>query len=232
MHLSTVREFTAEENSTWQEIFQAHTENRLSRIHPLFEKGLQELNMSSQNIPSIEAINRQLSTKTGFKARLVKGLEDGASFYQMLKNREFPVGNFIRDRNDLNYTPAPDIVHDLYGHIPFLMDPEYADFCQLFGERAMRHHDNPQIFVQFERLFWFTIEFGLIESSSGIQIFGSGIASSIGECEFSLSPQGPEKIPFDIKKICQQDFRVDHMQKKLFVIKNLQQLYSCLEDMP
>ena len=148
----------------------------------------------------------------------------------MLAKRLFPVGNFIRDKRDLSYTPEPDMIHDLYGHIPLLVNRDYAQFCQKIGETACRFIDDDKKFHQFERFFWFTIEFGLIKTDDGPRAFGAGIASSIGECDFALSG-GPEVIDFDIELIINQEFRIDEMQKKLFILESKSQLYGCIDEL-
>ena len=146
----------------------------------------------------------------------------------MLARREFPIGNFIRDPKDLSYTPAPDVFHDLYGHLPFFADAAYANFCADLGLRASRYLDSPTKIRQFERLFWFAVEFALLETPVGRRIFGAGIASSFGECRYALSNE-PELIPFDLHVIRAQEFKIDEFQKRLFVIKDVGQLYGCLD---
>ena len=228
--LSPPRNFTEAEQLTWADIISIQRPRRERQMHPLFMQGIAKLDMDVDRIPNLEKINRKLKSLTGWTGVLVEGLEDGASFYSMLRDRQFPIGNFIRDRGDLNYTPAPDIVHDLYGHIPFFADADYADFCQRFGALAARAAHIPEHLVQYERVFWFTIEFGLIETINGRRIFGAGIASSIGECEYALSNK-PQVVPFDLEVIRRQDFRIDQMQTKLFLLNDTRQLYGCLGEL-
>lgn len=207
-----------------------HAEKRNRQVCQLFLDGVKILGIDETQIPNLKIINPILMARSGFCGVLVDGLEEGKSFYKMLADRLFPVGNFIRDRKDLSYTPAPDIVHDLYGHLPFFTDKAYGDFCQAFGEAAMEFTDRPQLLRQFERFFWFTIEFGLIKSPLGVRVFGAGIASSTNECEYALSGK-PEVRPFDIDVIRNQEFRIDEMQKILFLIENSDQLYSSLSEL-
>lgn len=226
-----IRKFTDLENQTWREILDIQRPRRARQIHPMFMEGLKKLGMDLDHIPDLQVMNKKLMALTGWQGVLVKGLEDGPSFYDMLKRKKFPIGNFVREKRDLNYTPEPDIVHDYYGHIPFFADKTYADFNQKFGEVAMKYVSSPEKFHQFERFYWFTLEFGLIDMPAGRRIFGAGIASSIGECEYALTPKekgGPEVIPFSIEALRNQEFRIDEMQKKLFVLSNLEQLYSSL----
>ena len=150
-------------------------------------------------------------------------------FFAMLANKHFPIGGFIRDPKDLSYTPAPDVFHDLYGHIPFYTIPEYADFCENFGRCALKYKNNTQAIEEFQRLFWFTVEFALTKTKSGVRIFGAGIASSFSECAYALSNQ-PRVHAFDLEVIRQKDFRIDILQTDLYLLESPQQLYSCLAE--
>lgn len=220
--------FTAEDHDTWRIIVQKHRQARDRQVHDLFLSGIETLGISENRIPEIEDVNKVLSARSGFRGVYVKGFEDGPTFYQMLAKRTFPIGNFIRSQNDLNYTPAPDVVHDLYGHLPFYTDKTYGDFCQAYGEVATQFSDRPEILRQFERFFWFTIEFGLVKTTHGIRIFGAGIASSTGECEYALSGR-PEIRPFDVDEVRHQEYRIDEMQKVLFLLDSPDHLYRSLD---
>jgi phenylalanine-4-hydroxylase len=128
----------------------------------------------------------------------------------------------------VNYTPAPDVVHDLYGHIPFHADARYAEYCQRYGTFACEFLDDPVRLRRLERYFWFTNEFGLVETAQGRRIFGAGIASSVGECRYALSGE-PEVLPFDVERICAQEFRIDQMQPRLLVLQSPEQLSASFE---
>jgi phenylalanine-4-hydroxylase len=224
------KDFGLDGLNTWHTILHNHKSTCDTKIVDLFARGLDTLKIHEGQIPDLNEINGMLKNLTGFRGVFVKGLEEGTDFYTMLANREFPIGNFIRAKEDLSYTPEPDLIHDLYGHLPFFADKAYADFCQEFGERACRFADRPDLLRQFERFFWFTIEFGLIKTPAGVRIFGAGIASSLGECEYALSDK-PKVLPFDVDKIRKQEFRIDEMQKTLFILENLEQLYGSLPEL-
>lgn len=223
------RRYTEEDQDTWRVILHRHAMTRGQQICSTFLKGVEILGLTEERIPDLEEVNRRLESRTGFRGELVDGLEEGASFYRMLADRRFPVGNFIRARADLSYTPAPDIVHDLYGHLPFYTDRAYADFSQAFGEAACAYLDRPESLRQFERFFWFTVEFGLVKTSDGVRVFGAGIASSTGECDYALSGV-PEVLPFSIDQIRHQEFRIDQMQPRLFLIESPERLYASLPE--
>lgn len=227
-HLVPFREFSPEEHETWRLLFERQAKLREQQIDPIFSAGIRALSFTADRIPDLRLVNAQLKKLTGFSGVPVEGFEDPLSFYEMLSRREFPVGYFIRDAADLGYTPAPDIFHDLYGHLPFLANREYADFCQDLGKRTIKYAAEPERLRQWERLFWFGAEFPLIKTAQGIRIFGAGIASSFSECAYSLSDQ-PEVLNFDIEKIRSQEFSIDKMQDCIFLLENPGQLYSCLD---
>ena len=220
-----VRVFTEEDHGTWAAISAIHRKKRAGQMVPMFLRGLHALGLDGDRIPSLDEVNAKLTFLTGWKGVFVKGLEDPAGFYRLLRDKKFPIGNFVRNRKDLNYTPAPDVVHDLYGHIPFHADEDYADYCQRYGELACQFLDDKARLRRLERYFWFTNEFGLVQTPEGRRIFGAGIASSVGECSYALSDQ-PEVVPFDVERICAQEFRIDQMQKRLFVMPSIEALYE------
>jgi len=224
------RIFTKDEMGAWHTVLSKHEKTRKNQVIDIFHSGLDILKLQSEKIPQLWEINEVLEERSGFKGVYVTGLEEGNNFYPMLAKRLFPIGNFIRDKRDLSYTPEPDMIHDLYGHIPFLVNRDYAQFCQKIGEAACRFIDDDKKFHQFERFFWFTIEFGLIKTDEGPRAFGAGIASSLGECDFALSFE-PEVIDFDIELIINQEFRIDEMQKKLFILESKSQLYGCIDEL-
>lgn len=225
MHL---KKFSPVEQATWRKLFKIQTPKRELQKHGVFLNGLDILKITEEEVPNLDFVNKELLRLTGFQGVPVEGLETPRDFFAMLAERKFPVGNFIRSNDDLSYTPAPDVFHDLYGHIPFLTNLEYANFCYGFGKRAMRYAQRPDILNQFDRLFWFAVEFPLIKTSKGDRIFGSGIASSFIECEFALSRK-PKVEPFDVNIIRQTSFRIDTLQERLFILENTEQLYSCLD---
>lgn len=225
--LSEPRVFTEEEHSVWGEILRAHRPNRDRQLHPIFMEGLASLEMDSDRIPDLERVNRRLEELTGWRGVFVKGFEDPRSFYPLLAERRFPIGHFVRSRNDLSYTPEPDIVHDFYGHLPFLADPAYAEFCQALGALACEHIRDPERFREFERVFWYGVEFPLIKTPHGVRIFGAGIASSVGECAYALGTE-PVVDPFDVDVVRRTEFRIDEMQKRIFLLESPEQLYRSL----
>lgn len=224
------RAYTDQDRATWRAILSAHRQKRERQICDIFLKGVEILNLREDHLPSLDEVNAILMARTGWRGILVEGLEEGPQFYRLLADRLFPVGNFIRSPEDLSYTPAPDIVHDLYGHLPFYTDRAYAQFCEAFGIEAVKYAERRDLLRQFERFFWFTVEFGLVETPQGRRIFGAGIASSVAECDYALSDK-VEVLPFSVDAVCNQEFRIDEMQKRLFLLPNVQCLYDSLDEL-
>jgi phenylalanine-4-hydroxylase len=224
------RRFTDSDHQTWGRLYRGLADNRAQQAAPLFSEGLEQLGIGPSHIPELDAVNRKLEPLTGWKGVAVEGYEDGESFYPALARREYPIGNFIRDARDISYTPAPDVFHDLYGHLPFFANRRYADFCAEYGRLAARHLGNPSRLRLYERFFWFTVEFALIDTSAGRRIFGAGLLSSKGESDYALGTR-PHVAPFDIGTIVRQEFQIDRFQDRLFVLKDEEQLYGCLDQL-
>lgn len=222
------KKFSDSEHDTWKLLFETQVPLRDAQLHPMFSEGIKKLNFNANGVPDLNEINKKLKTLTGFEGVPVTGLEDVEHFFTLLSQRKFPIGNFIRDKGDLSYTPAPDVFHDMYGHIPFFANQAYADFCNAVGKRALELKHIPNAIEYFNRYFWFTIEFALVKTSQGKRIFGAGIASSYTECAYALSEK-PEVLPFDLKTILNQDFRIDELQKRLFILDTPEQLYKSLD---
>ena len=222
--------WTEEDHATWRELYQGTAHCRAHQAHPLFVEGLEKLAITPDKIPNVDEVNARLGDLTGFKGVFEQGFVEPKDFFVGLSQRQFPIGNFIRESKDLSYTPAPDVFHDLYGHMPFFIDPDYADYCARFGDLASKYGDDPEKLVQFDRLFWFSIEFPLITTDQGRRIFGGGILSSAGESNYALSDQ-PEVRPFDVNTIRHNAFKIDEYQKILYLLDSPAQLYGCLDEM-
>jgi phenylalanine-4-hydroxylase len=222
-----MRDFTEQEHETWRQLFSRLSDCRERLAHPMFVAGLDALGIDGRRIPGLAEVNERLHARTGWRGVPVTGLEDAKSFFQLLARREFPIGAFIRDARDLSYTPAPDVFHDMYGHLPLFADQAYADFNHRIGLAAERHLDDPLQLRRFERYYWFGLEFPLVETDRGRRIFGGGILSSFGESAYALSPE-PEVLAFDLETIRDHEYRIDIMQPRLFVLDTPETLYRSL----
>ena len=222
-------QFNAQNHETWRQLFAKQAPLREQQLAAEFSRGLKILEIDGTQIPDLAHVNKKLKQATGWRGEYVKGLVSAEIFFKMLSERRFPVGNFIREPGDASYTPAPDVFHDLYGHLPFYTNPDYANFNEQFGVTALRYINSPEILEEFQRFFWFGVEFALVKTPQGVRIFGAGIASSHAECAYALSNK-PRVQKFDLEVIRNKDYRIDIMQDDLFLLENTDQLYSSLNE--
>jgi phenylalanine-4-hydroxylase len=196
-------------------------------------------------IPRLEDVNRFLSPLTGFKARAVAGYVPAFVFFDCLRNREFPTTVTIRHGDRLDYLPEPDIFHDIAGHVPMHTDPHFAETLVRFGEcahtaaalvseirdPAERVRTLTSIFRAMARFFWFTIEFGLMRSRTGLRVYGSGLLSSFGEIEHAVVSPDVQRYPLQIEWAINQAFEIDHYQPLLFIVDSFDHLYSLVDEL-
>lgn len=227
MKSQNYRMFSQQEHQTWKTLFDNLAYCRKEQAFAIFDEGVKKLGLNANAIPDIDEVNRKLLAMTGWQGVPVEGLEQNASFFVGLSERKFPIGNFIRDARDVNYTPAPDVFHDLYGHLPFFVDRSYAKFTEEFGIRASAYRKNERALDLWGRLFWFGVEFSLVKADKGRRIFGGGILSSLGESNYSLS-QNPVVLPFSVQEIIDRPYKIDEFQKTIFCLESTEQLYNCL----
>ena len=215
-------EYTKEQHGTWELLFKNQMELLPNRACEEYLKGLQNLAFKPDRIPALSDVNATLMKTTGWSIVRVEGLVPEREFFHMLSKRLFPSTDFIRERVELLYTPAPDMFHDLFGHAAMITDPNFADFFQAMGKAGVAADEI--LLKEVQRLYWFTVEFGLIEKVDlPRRIYGSGILSSPGEVVYCLSDK-VKLHPFDVSKIIKQEFDIWHMQEELFVIESFEQL--------
>jgi phenylalanine-4-hydroxylase len=183
--------------------------------------GLEMMAFPDDKIPYLGDVGRVLGRATNWQVARVPGLLHEADFFSRLARRVFPSTDYIRPRHELDYTPAPDLFHDIFGHTPMIAHPGFSDFYQKIGEASMKARGRDR--RRLERIYWFTVEFGLIGTPDGVRIYGNGIISSYAETQYSLTTK-VEKRPFNLEKMAEQDYDVWHMQELLFVIDSFEQL--------
>ena len=179
-------------------------------------------------MPSFDAINEQLIPATGWRIVAVPGLVPDQVFFEHLANRRFPVTWWMRRPDQLDYLQEPDCFHDLYGHVPLLINPVFADYMHAYGRAALAANDANALPL-LARLYWYTVEFGLIRddaSPNGVKIYGAGIVSSKGETLYSQQSDAPNRIAFDLERVMQTQYRIDTFQKTYFVIDDFSQLFD------
>lgn len=215
--------YTAEEHATWDLLFERQAKMLPGRASNAFLRGLDVLKLSKPGIPDFEELSERLMKLTGWQVVAVPGLVPDAVFYEHLANRRFVAGNFIRRRDQLDYLQEPDVFHDVFGHVPMLTDPVFADYVVAWGKGGLRSMRYDSIH-RLARLYWYTVEFGLIEEPEGLRIYGSGIVSSRGESIFALDDPSPNRIRFDLKRVMRTEYRIDDFQQNYFVIPSFEEL--------
>lgn len=215
--------YTAEEHATWDILFGRQVKLLPGRASAAYLKGLDALRLSDGGIPNFEELSERLMKLTGWQVVAVPGLVPDDVFFDHMANRRFVAGNFIRRRDQLDYIQEPDVFHDVFGHVPMLADPVFADYLEAYGRGGMRALELGAL-KQLGRLYWYTVEFGLIEEAEGLRIYGSGIVSSSAESVFALEDPSPNRIRFDMKRVMRTDYRIDDFQQNYFVIPSFEEL--------
>ena len=243
--------YSATDHEVWRTLFARQQELLVGRASDEFLRNQREMGMSSQAIPKFEEINKSLRSATGWELIGVEGLLPELTFFEHLANRRFPVTWWIRRPDQLDYLSEPDLFHDLFGHVPLLMNPVFADYMAAYGRGGVKAHGiaeraraaattvidgvahvdeakalslGSDALTNLTRLYWYTVEFGLIRQPDGLRIYGSGIVSSKGESIYSLESEAPNRIGFDLERIMRTRYRIDTYQKTYFVIDSYEQL--------
>lgn len=213
--------YSDEHNSNWNYLFNRQMGLLPGRAGQAFLDGVQILGMSDSGVPRLSDLSDALEAVTQWRVARIPGLLHEKDFFELLCRRTFPSTDYIRESKELDYTPAPDCFHDMFGHMPMLTHPAVADFYHLFGQSAL--HATGMQRTHLERLHWFTIEFGLVRQKDGMRVFGAGINSSKDEIMHALSDE-VEVIPFSLERVIEQDYEVWHLQPILFALDSFDQL--------
>lgn len=215
--------FSADEHRMWDKLFARQSGMLPGRAADAFLRGLDVLKLSKPGIPDYRELNARLNAATGWEVVAVPGLVPDDVFFDHLANRRFPAGNFIRNPEQLDYLQEPDVFHDVFGHVPMLADPVFADYMVAYGKGGLRSLGFNAL-DHLARLYWYTVEFGLIEQSDGLRIYGAGIVSSYAESIFALEDPSPNRIGFDLLRVMRTEYRIDDFQQNYFVISGLNDL--------
>jgi phenylalanine-4-hydroxylase len=217
--------YSDEEHAVWRLLFDRQEALLVGRACRDYLDGRTGLGVAAPGIPDFRALSDILDRATGWRIVAVPGLVPDNVFFALLARRRFPSTCFIRRRDQLDYLQEPDVFHDIYGHVPMLMNPVFADYMQAYGEgglKALRlgHLD------RLARLYWYTVEFGLIDSPDGLRIYGSGILSSAGESIYCLDDARPHRLHFDLRRIMRTRYHIDRYQETYFVIREFNELFD------
>ncbi|HZV38319.1 MAG TPA: phenylalanine 4-monooxygenase [Pseudoxanthomonas sp.] len=222
--------YAAEDHATWGTLFQRQREMLVGRACDEFLQAQDAMGMTPRAIPRFDQLNEVLGAATGWTLVGVEGLLPELTFFEHLAHRRFPVTWWIRRPEQIDYIAEPDLFHDLFGHVPLLMNPLFADYMQAYGAGGVKAHGiGAEALQNLTRLYWYTVEFGLIDTPQGLRIYGSGIVSSKGESLHSLESAAPNRIGFDLSRIMRTRYRIDTFQKTYFVIDSFEQLIRATE---
>lgn len=217
-------EYTPGEDAVWRDLYARQKALLPGRAHPEWINALERLGLPEDRVPQPAEVSATLLRHTGWQVEPVPALIPFTRFFELLSSRRFPAASFIRTREDFDYLQEPDIFHEIYGHGPLLTEPRFADALQRFGQAAL--HLGPAFFEPLHRLFWFTVEFGLCRCEEGLRVLGAGIASSPRESVYALESDEPERVPFDPALVCATDYRIDVLQRRYFVLDDLESFYE------
>jgi phenylalanine-4-hydroxylase len=222
--------YSEEEHRTWATLFERQSALLPGLACDEFLEGVARFGMSADAIPKFSDLNQLLARETGWKLISVEGLLPELTFFEHLAAREFPVTWWIRKPEQIDYISEPDLFHDLFGHVPLLLNPVFGDYMAAYGRGGVKAARNSPEALQFlTRLYWYTVEFGLIRAATGLRIYGAGILSSKSECLYSLQSDAPNRIGFDLLRVMRARYRIDTFQKSYFVIDSFRQLFEATE---
>ena len=216
--------YCADEDAVWNELFARQMQMLPGRAASAFMRGLDRLDLGTGGVPEFARITSELTALTGWSVVPVPMLIPDHVFFWHLANRRFPAGNFIRSRDQFDYIQEPDVFHDVFGHVPMLADPVYADYMQEYGRagwKAMRYNRLKALGA----LYWYTVEFGLIQESDGVKAYGAGILSGPSEAVYSVEAQSPNRIMLNVDRVMRTDYVIDDLQPTYFVIESFGELY-------
>ena len=215
--------YTAEEHAVWRRLYERQAKLLPGRACDEFLDGMQRLPIAADAIPDFRRLSDVLMKATGWQVVAVPGLVPDEVFFEHLAHRRFPAGQFIRRPGQLDYLEEPDVFHDVFGHVPMMMHPVLADYIQAYGVGGLRAQ-KLGVLPQLARVYWYTVEFGLVQQGEGFRIYGAGIASSYAESVFALDDPSPNRIRFDLERVMRTRYRIDDFQETYFVLGHLDEL--------
>ena len=219
--------YTAEEDAVWHDLVAAQMPNVRKYSAPEYLSGLGKLDLPKDRVPQCPDLSATLRDLTGWQVEPVPALIGFGKFFGMLANRTFPAASFIRSRKDFDYIEEPDIFHEIFGHTPLLTDPRFANFSQAIGQAGLRAEAKDYSWLI--RLYWFSVEFGLIRTDGQIKALGSGLASSPTELPYAVNSEIPERRPFDVIDIIRTPYRIDIHQPVYFVMDDVDALFQAAD---
>ena len=223
--------YTVKDQKVWHELYQ----RQITQIHLYASKayiqGMDSCGFTADEIPLITDVNKRLLAITGWQIEIVAGLIDNKSFFELLGEKKFPASTWLRKMEALDYLEEPDMFHDVLGHVPLLATKDFCGFLEKLAVIALRHIDNDDTIEAISRLYWYTVEFGLIQEGNALKIYGAGILSSSGETYYSLHSDIPKRLPYNVAEILGIPYIKDKFQLQYFIIPSYKYLYDSLEEL-
>jgi len=221
--------YTPEDFKVWKILFERQMPNLPKAACKAYLEGVDIVKFNAEEIANFDRLNKILAETTGWEVHVVPGLIDDDLFFGLLNNKRFPSSTWMRKMEQLDYLEEPDMFHDAFAHMPLLTNPHYTGFLEKISGIALKHIKDPYAINILSRIYWFTVEFGLIREEGELKIYGAGILSSAGETKFSLS-DGPLHLPYDVRTIMNQSYWKDKFQDRYFIIDSLEQLFGSLPE--
>ncbi|HAS8421003.1 TPA: phenylalanine 4-monooxygenase [Vibrio vulnificus] len=217
-------EWTEEEDAIWQDLITRQLSMIQGRACSAYIDGLALLDLPTDRVPQLPEINQVLAESTGWSVEPVPALINFDRFFNLLANKKFPVATFLRTREEFDYLQEPDFFHEIFGHCAMLTNPDFAAFTETYGK--LGEQATPKQRAYLARLYWFTVEFGLLIEEGELRIYGGGVLSSPGETVYALEDERPERAKFDIQTVLRTPYRIDIMQPKYFVLDEINALFK------
>ncbi|MDX1903237.1 MAG: phenylalanine 4-monooxygenase [Thermonemataceae bacterium] len=222
--------YTDEDFEVWKILFERQIKSLPNKVTEEFLKGIERLGFEANRIPNFEEVNKKLIAHTGWRIYVVPGLLPNKEFFELMEGGNFCATTWLRKKSQLDYLEEPDMFHDVFGHVPLLTNQALCNFLKDLSTIALRHIESEVAIELIARLYWYTVEFGLIQEAEGLRIYGAGILSSSGETDYSLFSEVPERVPFDVQNILDTPYIKDKYQRKYFVINSFEQLYASIPE--
>lgn len=221
--------YTMEDHEVWSILYEDQMSHLPSKVTEYYLQGTNIVGFKPDRVPNFDRVNEGLESATGWQVYVVPGLIDNKPFFEHLSRKEFPATTWLRKKSQLKYIEEPDMFHDVFGHVPLLSVPAFTDYLQALSMITLKHIDNPSVVEVAARLYWYTVEFGLIKEEGEVKIYGAGLVSSPGESRYCVSEEATH-VPFNVSEIFKTPYIKDKYQAQYFVINSYEELFSSISE--
>ena len=229
LSIQAYENYTKHDQYVWALLFDRQINQLPDLASEAYIEGVELAGLTSERIPNfITELNPCLREITGWEVVVVPGLIPVEDFFKLMANRKFPSSTWLRTEKQLDYLEEPDMFHDTFGHVPLLTNQAFCDFLAKLSKIALKYIEDEEAISQLQRLYWYTVEFGLIREGGKVKIYGGGILSSSGESQYSLFSDVPKRINYNVAEIMQTEVKIDEFQRQYFIIESYEQLYNSL----